>query len=297
MMVTIFESMLRCSSVDSVKVTCDALIVCADMDRVFHVPLPSPTASDLGIFKTRLRLQVGPFRVTRDDEMEGQAATRPGISWESFLSTLWNGVVKLALDAQGFPSPKRLSEQTPGDLSRIFWCPAGPFGFFPILAAGLYGTQPSGPGNNVITSPLSASFKLQLLPNPTLTAIPAYMPSASHIPTVNPHFWNPPWERLLDPTNKVDWVHFACHGIQDADNPIESGLSIAARRRLKLSDIIPSSRPRGEPAFFVCVQTATGGDKDQSDAAIHTAAGMLLAEHRGVVSTMWSSTCASRRNF
>ncbi|KAG6375753.1 hypothetical protein JVT61DRAFT_2602 [Boletus reticuloceps] len=97
-------------------------------------------------------------------------------------------------------------------------------------------------------------------------------------------------EEVLDPVNKADWVHFACHGIQDADNPTESRLCLAARCRLKLSDIIASSRPRGGPAFFVCVQTATGGDKDLSDAAIHNAAGMLLAEDRGVGGTMWSSS-------
>jgi hypothetical protein len=40
-----------------------------------------------------------------------------------------------------------VSEQTPGDLSRIFWCPTGPFVFLPIHATGFYGTQYSQLGH------------------------------------------------------------------------------------------------------------------------------------------------------
>ncbi|KAF8130530.1 hypothetical protein EV363DRAFT_1450344 [Boletus edulis] len=49
--------------------------------------------------------------------------TRGAGSWETLLSTLFNGVLKLVLDALAF--------STVGDLSRIFWCPTGPFVFLP----------------------------------------------------------------------------------------------------------------------------------------------------------------------
>ena len=55
--------------------------------------------------------------------------------------------------------------------------------------------------------------------------------------------------------------------------------SYADRRRLKLSDIIALSRPRGGLAFLSACQTATG-DKDLSDEAIHIAAGMLFAGYK-----------------
>ena len=86
---------------------------------------------------------------------------------------------------------------------------------------------------------------------------------------------------------EADWVHFACHGIQDAEIPTESGLCLADRRRLKLRDIIALSRPRGGLAFLSACETATG-DERLSDEAIHVAAGMLFAGYGGVIGTMWS---------
>jgi len=83
---------------------------------------------------------------------------------------------------------------------------------------------------------------------------------------------------------EADWVHFACHGIQDV---ADSGLCLADGRRLKVRDIIALSRPHGGLAFLSACQTAMG-DEDLSDEAIHIAAGMLFAGYGGVVGTMWS---------
>ena len=94
-------------------------------------------------------------------------------------------------------------------------------------------------------------------------------------------------EEVLALMKDAEWVHFACHGVQDAANPIDSGLCLADQRRLKLSDIISVSRPRGGLAFLSACQTATG-HKDLSDEAIHLAAGMLFVGYGGVVGTMWS---------
>ena len=85
----------------------------------------------------------------------------------------------------------------------------------------------------------------------------------------------------------ADWVHFACHGIQDANNPAASGLCLAEQRRLQLSDVISLLRPRGGLAFLSACQTARG-DEDLSDEATHIAAGMLYAGYAGVIGTMWS---------
>ena len=94
-------------------------------------------------------------------------------------------------------------------------------------------------------------------------------------------------EEVLGLMKEVDWVHFACHGIQDASSPTNSGLCLADERRLKVSDIIGLSRSRGGLAFLSACQTATG-DKKLSDEAIHIAAGMLFAGYSGVIGTMWS---------
>ena len=94
-------------------------------------------------------------------------------------------------------------------------------------------------------------------------------------------------EEVLELMKEADWVHFACHGIQDAASPTESGLCLAHQRRLKISDIIALSRSRGGLAFLSACQTAMG-DEGLSDEAIHIAAGMLFAGYKGVVGTMWS---------
>ena len=211
-------------------------------------------------------------------------------------------------------------EQTSGDLSRIFWCPTGPFVFLPIHAAGFYDIQHSQPGHNVSDFVVSSyvptlsilalspntssapSGDLRLLavrqpPSDGLSRLPGVATELEHIRAV---IGNSPLthttllessvgtvEEVLDLMKEADWVHFACHGIQDAASPTESGLCLADRRRLKISDIIALSRPRGGLAFLSACQTAMG-DEGLSDEAIHIAAGMLFAGYGGVVGTMWS---------
>ena len=74
---------------------CDALIVLADVDHVIHVPLPNFTfkrSADLqNILKSFVR-----------DAREGRRATWDSGCWESFLSPLWQCVVKPVLDALAF---------------------------------------------------------------------------------------------------------------------------------------------------------------------------------------------------
>jgi CHAT domain-containing protein len=94
-------------------------------------------------------------------------------------------------------------------------------------------------------------------------------------------------EEVLALMKKSDWVHFACHGVQDPKNPTESGLCLADKRRLRVSDIVALSRPHGGLAFLSACQTARG-DENLSDEAIHIAAGMLFAGYGGVIGSMWS---------
>ena len=92
---------------------------------------------------------------------------------------------------------------------------------------------------------------------------------------------------VLDKLQKCSWAHFACHGIQDPQNPINSGLQLANNQCLKLSDIVRVTHPRGGLAFLSACQTATG-NKKLADEAVHLAAGMLFIGYSGVIATMWS---------
>jgi CHAT domain-containing protein len=85
---------------------------------------------------------------------------------------------------------------------------------------------------------------------------------------------------------ECNWVHFACHGVQDISNPTESALLLAGTSHLTLSKIIQLSLPHADLAFLSACQTATGAEHLPEEAA-HLAAGMLLAGYRGVIATMW----------
>jgi CHAT domain-containing protein len=83
------------------------------------------------------------------------------------------------------------------------------------------------------------------------------------------------------------WVHFACHGVQNASDPTESALLLAGNSRLTLSSIIKLSLPKADFAFLSACQTATG-DKVLQEEAVHLAGEMLSAGYRGVIATMWT---------
>ena len=192
--------------------------------------------------------------------------------------------------------------------------------FLPIHAAGFYDTQHSQPGHIVSDFAISSyvptlsilapppnpdvepSGNLRLLavrqpPSDGLSRLPGVITELEHIRAV---IGNSPSarttilessvgtvEEVLTLMKEADWVHFACHGIQDAASPTQSGLCLADQRRLKISDIIALSRSRGGLAFLSACQTAMG-DEGLSDEAIHIAAGMLFAGYGGVIGTMWS---------
>ncbi|KAF8552263.1 hypothetical protein OG21DRAFT_1486344 [Imleria badia] len=290
---------------------CDALIVLADVDHVIHVPLPNlPYKRSTG-FQNMLERLLGHDRGVLCDDRKGDPSTR-GVSWESLLSVLWHDVVKPVLNALAF--------STPGDLSRIFWCPTGPFTFLPIHAAGLYGTQHSQPGHKVLdfvvssyvptlsvlavspnpSVPPSGDLRLLVVGQPPSDGLPRLQGVDIELGYIKALIRNSASacttllessvgtvEEILPLIKEADWVHFACHGIQDTEVGTESGLCLANGRRLKLRDIIAVSRPRGGLAFLSACQTAMG-DEGLSDEAIHIAAGMLFAGYGGVIGTMWS---------
>jgi len=82
------------------------------------------------------------------------------------------------------------------------------------------------------------------------------------------------------------WAHFACHGVQDVDQPLESGLCLHDGR-LELLEIMKEEIPNLDLAFLSACQTSKG-DSKLTEEVVHLAAGMLAAGYRGVVGTMWS---------
>ena len=82
------------------------------------------------------------------------------------------------------------------------------------------------------------------------------------------------------------WVHIACHGTQDAVNPVQSAF-VLYDGRLTLSALMGKSANNAELAFLSACQTAVGDEKVPEE-SVHLAAGMLAVGFKGVIGTMWS---------
>ena len=83
----------------------------------------------------------------------------------------------------------------------------------------------------------------------------------------------------------VSIAHFACHGEQNKENPLESSL-ILEDGRLKISHMMQESTPKASLALLCACETAMG-DEDLPDEAMHLGATLLFAGFHGVVATMW----------
>jgi CHAT domain-containing protein len=80
-------------------------------------------------------------------------------------------------------------------------------------------------------------------------------------------------------------AHFACHGQQNTQNPLESALFLQDGH-LKVSQIMQQSMPNASLAFLSACETAMG-DENLPDEVIHIGSTLLFAGFRGVVATMW----------
>lgn len=188
----------------------------------------------------------------------------------------------------------------------------GPFAFLPIHAAGMYGTKEAG---ETLSDYVVSSY------TPTLSAIlnqsaPVSQESFKILTVAQPYAPNaPPIPKTLDEVKQVsilagnfnqvnltedtatvksvlqgmkecNWIHLACHGMQNHENAIKSGL-LLYDGVLELSTVMKESLPKADFAFLSACQTATGDEK-VAEESVHLAAGMLLAGYRGVIATMWS---------
>jgi CHAT domain-containing protein len=80
-------------------------------------------------------------------------------------------------------------------------------------------------------------------------------------------------------------VHFACHGSQNAEEPLKSRLRLE-RGALELGAIMQKNLKHADFAFLSACETSTGEEKLDNE-VVHLAAGMLAAGYRRVVGTMW----------
>ncbi|KAF7354370.1 CHAT domain-containing protein [Mycena venus] len=225
--------------------------------------------------------------------------------FRALLAEIWNGVAK--------PVLKVLKLQKSVHPPRLWWCPTGPFGLLPLHAAGIYAKDKTECVSDYVVSSYTPTLTALLDP-PSATATPFKMtaviqpqvPDCSPLPGARkelaqiadkvPNQW---LTQLVEPTvgtalshlRESSIVHVACHGVQDLNQPLDSGL-ILADGHLKVVDIMRQRDSLNlnksmSLAFLSACETAKA-DKVMPDESIHLAATMIFAGFRGVVATMWT---------
>jgi CHAT domain-containing protein len=184
--------------------------------------------------------------------------------------------------------------------------------FLPIHAAGLYDTQEIGEkvSDFVVSSYAPTLNSILELSEPVvredfqvLTVAQALAPGAEPIPkteeevqivqklttgvqSLNLTRGDATMQRVRDGMIESNWIHLACHGQQNPDDPMSSGF-LLHDDKLKLSEIARMSLPKADFAFLSACQTAMGDEKIAEE-SVHLAAGMLFCGCRGVIATTWS---------
>ncbi|KAJ7459431.1 CHAT domain-containing protein [Mycena galericulata] len=235
------------------------------------------------------------------------------VSFDDFLNKLlgilWNDVVH--------PVFRFLNIQKSAQPSRLWWCPTGPFALLPIHAAGIYNQfedSANFASQYVISSyaptltallntptRTSASFKVSVVIQPDAPGCSPLPGTKEELAKITQHVssaWltalsRPTGQQVLDQLLKSSIAHFACHGIQDASEPLNSGLELSDGR-LKVSEIMKKddrdtdSRKRGMSLAFLSACETAKGDKATPDEVMHLAASLMFAGFHSVVATMWT---------
>ncbi|KAJ7939715.1 CHAT domain-containing protein [Mycena leptocephala] len=284
------------------KSSCSALIVKSSVE-VHHVRLPALDVKTVEHYADLPRaLSERSFDV--NDFLD---APQIHSIFRRVLADMWQTIVKPVFDA--------LNLKKSENLSRLWWCPTGVFAFVPIHAAGIYDTDPTDCVSDYVLSSYTptlaalldpptatrASFKMTAViePNaPKLSPLPGTAAELAAIVEKVPEQWltsvlSPTGSEVIDILQESSIVHFACHGIQDSNDPLDSGLMLSDGR-LKVSQIMQQdtdSLKTNEKvmsfAFLGACETAKG-DTSMPDDAMHLAATLLFAGFRGIVATMWT---------
>jgi CHAT domain-containing protein len=98
--------------------------------------------------------------------------------------------------------------------------------------------------------------------------------------------WTSNAEDVLRLLPEATILHLACHGVQNAREPLKSGF-IMHDKMMEVADLIHMNLPNAHLAFLSACETAQG-DMERPDEALHLAATMLYAGFKSVIGTMWS---------
>ncbi|KAH8105067.1 TPR-like protein [Phellopilus nigrolimitatus] len=95
-------------------------------------------------------------------------------------------------------------------------------------------------------------------------------------------------EAVIDKFRDHDWVHFACHGHLNHEQPFLHAFQLFGEDRLTLLDIIQSNLPNAEFAFLSACHSAGQGLDGAFGEVLHLSAAMQFSGFRSVIGTMWA---------
>ncbi|KAG1824836.1 CHAT domain-containing protein [Suillus subaureus] len=266
--------------------SCDTLIVLRDQNPV-HIPID--------ISRTKVSELSFDFQsVAEQFGSSNHQNTLVGI-----LRKLWHDIVDPVVQAL------KKSDVQPG--SRIWWCPTAEFTLLPLHGAGPYEKGRDNLSQIYISSytpTLAALVRArqrfsQYTSTQYFVAIGQGNPdSGNELRCVAPELADiakrlvpivssftsledsdATVQGVLDTLNHNQWLHLACHGMPNRQQPFESSF---AMRDGPLMDIIRSNWENPEFAFLSACHT-TVGDEKSPDESIHLAAAMQFSGFRSVI--------------
>jgi CHAT domain-containing protein len=205
-------------------------------------------------------------------------------------------------------------KQSGRDRPKVTWVPVGPFTFIPVHAAGTFDRDGDCCSDYLVSSycptvgtlikarsgirpVLSKDAQVLVVAEPDAPGMPPLPNTTKEKDLITriipPDAYIRSQDReealtiadVLHLLPKACILHLACHGQQDASNPLMSGFCLSDGK-LTIAKIMQQNTPDAIFAFLSACDTAKG-DCTQTDQSIYLATAMLFAGFKSVIGTMW----------
>ncbi|KAJ3561484.1 hypothetical protein NP233_g10168 [Leucocoprinus birnbaumii] len=296
------------------------IILDRSIEEPISIPLPGASRQDLDILKTKffraldslgIRHRSTEGDAEKQSERAGRVSTKRrnvrGQELELLLDEVWMRIVKPVfevLQKNNFKS------------GRMWWCPTDVFTELPLHAAApvdctyipsyTYGLEVllnARTRLGSVSSEQSKSSESQLSvvgignypgrPHLALPSVSQEVQILSDLVEGNARIALHKMENdetsvdaVLSALKSSQFVHLACHGTQDLEDPLNSRLVLTSDGSLELRRILAEDLKSAEFAFLSACQTATGVSS-LSNESVHLAGGFMAAGFKGVVGTLW----------
>ncbi|THH28678.1 hypothetical protein EUX98_g5525 [Antrodiella citrinella] len=215
------------------------------------------------------------------------------------LANLWRDVVS--------PVCEKLKQLGVVYGSRIWWCPTSVLANLPFHAAGTRNEYlPDiyiSSYTPTLTALMDARAETSRSGPPRLltvqvsevdnTALPSVAEEISVVKTYLPDSTSLTGDTedrhtVLEKLREYHWVHLACHGRLNLQNPFLSSFELRKDEHLTLLDLFQARLPNAEFAFLSACDSAHQSPESAKEEVLHLAAAMQFAGFRSVVGTMWA---------